>query len=124
VQGEPGVQGPQGRPGIETIVEIAGSVTVPAHGVEGGVLTCPDGTSPITGGFSFDGIEGEVFESRRSGNGWQVVADNVDSSFAATLTIYAYCSPGVALAGSASGQSVDEIADHRRGLYRAGKFSP
>jgi hypothetical protein len=123
VQGEPGIQGPQGPPGVQTIFEISGSIEVAAGDADGAVLNCPDGTSPISGGFSFLTFDGEVLESRRSGNGWQVVADNFDGAEPTALTIFAYCSPGVAIAGSA-GPSVEEVVERTRELHRSGTAAP
>jgi hypothetical protein len=64
-------------------------------------LPCPAGTNPISGGFYFDGF-GEVFLSRREGSGWQAAADNFSTTMNSTLTIYAYCAPGVTIATSAT----------------------
>jgi hypothetical protein len=78
----------------------------------------------VSGGFSFDAPEGEVFESRRVTNGWQVIADNIDYAQATTLTIYAYCSPGITVARPASVQSAVRTLESGRALNRAGDASP
>lgn len=125
LRGEAGPQGPAGAPGIEAIFEISSvPITVAAQDINGGTLSCPNGLSPISGGFSFDSIEGEVFHSRRNGNGWQVAADNLDSTQPALLTIYVYCSPGIILAGNAPAESLDRILEERRSQRRASGASP
>jgi Collagen triple helix repeat (20 copies) len=100
-QGPPGPRGPQGPPGAQTIIPVSGFVPVLHGDIGGGVLPCPAGTNPISGGFYFDGF-GEVFLSRREGSGWQAVADNFSTTVDSTLTIYAYCAAGVTIAGSTS----------------------
>jgi hypothetical protein len=100
-QGPPGPRGPQGPAGGQTIIPVSGSVSVPRANVGGGVLPCPAGTNPISGGFYFDGFGG-VFLSRREGSGWQAAAENFSTTIDSTLTIYAYCAAGVTIAGSTS----------------------
>jgi Collagen triple helix repeat (20 copies) len=71
IQGE---RGPQGPAGIAAVIEVSGWIAVPPNTERAGLLPCPDGTSPISGGFDYDGI-GEVFTSRREGNSWRHADD-------------------------------------------------
>jgi hypothetical protein len=101
IQGERGLQGP---PGIAAVLEVSGWIAVPPNTARAGLLSCPDGTSPISGGFDYDGI-GEVFTSRRQGTGWRAAARNyLTSGPDATLTIYAHCAPVTILSGATSAQ--------------------
>ena len=81
---------------------------MPPSSQRGGLLPCPDGTNPISGGFEYDGI-GEVYVSRREGSGWLAAARNYDppGDPDATLTIYAHCTPLTIIEGSTSGQRLD-----------------
>jgi hypothetical protein len=122
--GEHGAQGPPGPPGIQGIIEII-SVEVPIApgGVNGGILPCPDGTNPVTGGYFLNGFGG-VYRSHREPSGWRVEAQNFDGTNAATLTIYAYCAPGVLIARTSSRQSVDRLLEEGRVQRRAGEPAP
>jgi hypothetical protein len=106
-QGERGSQGP---PGIAAVIEVSGWIAVPANSERAGLLPCPDGTSPISGGFDYDGI-GEVFTSRRQGTGWRAAARNyLTSGPDATLTIYAHCAPVTILSGATSAQRLKSVS--------------
>lgn len=93
IQGE---RGPAGAGGVQGVIEVSGFVDVASNSFNGGVLPCPADTSPISGGYYFAGY-GEVYLSRRNGDGWEAWALNFDASSPtpSRLTIYAYCSPGI-----------------------------
>ncbi len=113
--GVQGTQGPQGPPGIQQIVEVSGTISIPAGDVDAASVACPAGMSPVSGGYTYISAEGEVFLNRRLGNGWAAGGDNFDSVIAADLTIHAYCSPGIATAATSTsaGQLRDAIARYR-----------
>jgi hypothetical protein len=114
--GPRGGQGPQGVPGasgLVTVYEIVSTPIVIDGGfADGGTLPCPEGTSPISGGYDFPNSFGQTWVDRRDGDGWRVVAANFDTD-PATLTIYANCAPGVAYAEPAVTQRVEGVVTER-----------
>lgn len=111
IQGERGERGPQGPPGVAAVIEVSGWIIVSAGTAQAGLLTCPDGTSPISGGFDYDGF-GQVFTSRRQGNGWRAAAQSYEAPGgpAATLWIYADCAPVTILSGATSTQRLKSFS--------------
>ena len=91
-----------------TLTEASGYVDVPPDDVGGGVMPCPEGMNPVSGGFDFEGF-GEVFISRRQANGWQAAAQNFSTTETSRLTVYVYCAPGIQFAGSAPAQRLQNV---------------
>jgi hypothetical protein len=117
-RGPQGERGPQGASGFTTIVEVSGTTPVPPNNVGGGVVRCPAGLNPVSGGYYFNGY-GEVYLDRRLGDGWQVAALSFDTdpnSAPATLTIYAYCAPvAIQTAAATAVRQVEPIPGAPRG---------
>ena len=98
--GAPGAQGPQGPAGpvnVAQLTEVIGTLEIAAGAVDGGDLACPDGMTVVSGGFSVDGTPGKmsVVESvaDETLTGWEVFADNTNSTAKATLLADALCAP-------------------------------
>jgi Collagen triple helix repeat (20 copies) len=119
-QGPQGPQGAQGPPGIQQIVQVSGTISIPAGDVDAAFVSCPVGMSPVSGGYTYISAEGEVFLNQRLGNAWAAGGDNFDSVVTADLTIYAYCSPGITT--SATSASTAQLRD-AVARYRATKVA-
>jgi hypothetical protein len=76
-----------------TIVTRAAHVTLPADQQRTATALCPDGTTPISGGYKFtNGTQatGAAFRSRKVRNGWQVAGYNGGPA-QSVLRAFAYC---------------------------------
>jgi hypothetical protein len=96
-QGSQGAQGPQGPAGIQRIkLIVSAPVNAPPTGatVEA-AATCPAGETAVSGGFGLDGSDAGIHHSFGNGSSWVVRAENAGPA-AATVSAFAYCSPGVA----------------------------
>jgi hypothetical protein len=96
-QGPQGPQGVPGPPGVQYVSEVVESKNLAAGAIDFVNAACPAGTGVISGGaVLISGGQGpHIFIDRRSGNGWTAGGDNFYGGLSATVTAYAYCSPGV-----------------------------
>lgn len=75
------------------IIQVSNSTGI-AAGANGGVsVSCPAGTTVISGGAQPANFGVEMTSSLRSGNGWLYQAKNTNGA-ASTLRVYAYCLTG------------------------------
>jgi hypothetical protein len=95
--GATGLQGPAGPSNVTQLTEVFGTLDVAAGTVNGGDLSCPDGMTVVSGGFSFQTTDGKgaVVESvaDETLTGWSVFADNTNSTAKGTLLADAFCAP-------------------------------
>jgi hypothetical protein len=93
-QGPQGIQGPAGVQRIKLIVSAPVNVPPTGASVEASA-TCPPGETAVSGGFGLDGSDAGVHHSFGNGSSWLVRAENAGPA-PATVSAFAYCSPGVA----------------------------
>lgn len=115
--GAPGAQGspgPQGPSGIQNVQEIVATATLAPQTFGFVTAVCPAGTNPISGG----GVAelGYVFWDARSaaGNGWDVGADNLDTTNSGVIAAVAYCSPNVTTSATGSSAALRRLEGARR----------
>ena len=90
--GATGPTGPAGPPGVQTLTRVNAWVEVAPTDFESVTAICPAGMAPVSGGHAFPG---EIWQSERVSNGWEVVGFNTSDTNAFTLYVEAYCSPNV-----------------------------
>lgn len=111
-RGPQGLEGPQGEPGLQVIAEIVSvPIQIQPGFADGGTLQCPPNTSPVSGGYDFP-YAGQVYEDRRDGGGWRVVAGNL-GTVTAELTISVNCAPGVIYVNATSARKVERVVQNR-----------
>lgn len=96
-QGLQGIQGPPGPAGIQRIKFIVSNPANMSPGQTGTAeASCPAGETAVSGGFALVGADAGVTQSVNLGSKWVAKAENAAAPAEnATLTAYAYCSPGV-----------------------------
>ena len=91
--GSTGPAGPAGPPGVQVLTRVNAWVSVEEGEYESVTAVCPAGMAPVSGGHAFPG---EIWQSERVSNGWEVVGFNTNlSGDPFTLYVEAYCSPNV-----------------------------
>ena len=78
---------------LGTIIQVSNSTGIAANASTGVSVSCPAGTTVISGGAQPANFGVEMTSSLRSGNGWLYQAKNQNGS-ASTLTVFAYCLTG------------------------------
>ncbi len=78
---------------LGTIIQVSNSTGIAAGASTGVSVSCPAGTTVISGGAQPANFGVEMTSSLRSGNGWLYQAKNQNGS-ASTLTVFAYCLTG------------------------------
>jgi uncharacterized protein affecting Mg2+/Co2+ transport len=87
-----------------SITQVQNMVHVAAGGIGPAVATCPAGSVVTSGGFASDATAFWVYNSSKSGNGWQVYARN-NSADNRPLYAYAVCLSGT---GGSTSQIVNQ----------------
>lgn len=99
LHGLPGTTGPAGITGIQYVNGAASPYCTASGGacaVATSTVTCPSGTTIVSGGYYISSITAHSLADRASGNGWTASAYN-EGTIAGTVQAYAICisGPGV-----------------------------
>ena len=78
---------------LGAIIQVSNSESVPNAGTKTVTVSCPAGTTVISGGFQPEFFGVEATSSFRVGNGWRYQALN-NSGSTSNVTVFAYCLSG------------------------------
>jgi hypothetical protein len=100
-------------------VSSKNSSTLVTAGSNGNITAaCPSGSVAVGGGFRFNPLYLQVFNSSQSGNGWQVYAKN-SSGINSNLTTYVTCLSGISGASTSQVLAQTSIAGNSTGGIEA-----